>query len=60
MDHTLLDRIIRASERLSRAELEMLENVARRMKEEAAEATKDEDLLVAREPDISDLALKKI
>ncbi|MFH2108225.1 MAG: hypothetical protein ABII93_06105 [Chrysiogenia bacterium] len=33
--HELLNRIIRASEKLSASELEMLMNVARRMKETA-------------------------
>jgi hypothetical protein len=35
MAHDLLNRILRASERLSPGELEMLMNVARRLKEEA-------------------------
>jgi hypothetical protein len=36
MAHDLLNRILRASERLSPGELEMLMNVARRLKDEAA------------------------
>ena len=60
MAYDLLNEIIRATERLTAAELEMLLNVARRQKEEAEARTDDDSLCLAQDQDVLELAIKKI